>query len=187
MKSNEITKQAHKTLLESKLDASWERYFAGWVDVVDRYNVTSVLVQGQKVLDIGCGEGLLGFLLKGKYVIGIDACESIIVLGKSRPAHIADLRVMDAENLTFENGEFDTVVLGQVLEHVVDVDKTIQEALRVLKPGGRLIVNVPCDDAEPRGNHLHVFESLQELLELFPVKWEGKGILHRFYFAWGIK
>ena len=52
----------------------------------------------------------------------------------------------------------------------------------------RLIVNVPCDDQEPHGNHLHVFESLEELLSLFPgIAWEGRGILHRFYFAWGIK
>lgn len=192
MKSNLVTKEEHGILLRTKYDASWERYFGGWIDVVDRYNVTVSLTKGPRVLDIGCGEGLLGHLLADKKgietITGVDACEEMVFVAMSHVGAFVELYATEAEDMPFERNKFDTVVLGQVLEHVIDVDKVVNESLRVLKPGGRLIVNVPCDDIEPHGNHLHVFDSLQELLEIFPgITWEGEGILHRFYFAWGMK
>lgn len=192
MKSKVITKDAHALLLRTKYDASWARYFDKRPDIVDRYNVTVALVKGPSVLDVGCGEGLLGFLLVGKKgienITGVEACEEMVFMAMSHVGAFVDLHAIEAESMPFENDSFDTVVMGQVLEHVIDVKAVADESMRVLKSGGRLIVNVPCDDVEPRGNHLHVFENIQELLGLFPgVEWEGQGTLHRFYFAWGIK
>jgi len=91
--------------------------------------------------------------------------------------------------LPFEDNEFDCVVLGQLLEHVYDEKRAASEALRVLRTGGRLIVNVPADDREPHGNHVRVFHSVEEVQALFEpsIKWEGAGRLQRFYFAWGEK
>lgn len=194
MISNKVSYDAHTALLDSKYDASVERYTAGRLDIVDRYNITSVLVQGPNVLDVGCGECLLARLLLDnsktvECVTGIDASEEMIVRAEEFIGEHVDLHVGYAENLPFDDGQFDTVVLGQILEHVVDVGGSIRESLRVLKPGGRLIVNVPSDDKVPHGNHLHAFMALNDLLIQFgdSIEWEGKGLIHNYYNAWGAK
>jgi ubiquinone/menaquinone biosynthesis C-methylase UbiE len=192
MKSNPATPEMHSKLLDAKYDASWKRYHDGLADLVDRYNVTIALCKGPSVLDIGCGECLLGQLLLRKEevanIVGIDACKAMVDMARVRLGKQVELHVCNAEKMPFLDGEFDTVVLGQVLEHVLNVGEVAEESMRVLKQGGRLIVSVPCNEQEPHFNHLHVFESLEELLDLFPgIVWEGKGTLHRFYYAWGYK
>ncbi len=79
--------------------------------------------------------------------------------------------------------------MGQVLEHVYDEGVVAHEALRVLRPGGRLIANVPADDDEPHGNHVRVYENERALMDLFgdEVTWGGWGRLRRFWHAWGEK
>lgn len=194
-----ITANEHLRLAEAKMDASWERYHDGRIDLVDRYDVTVALVQGVQVLDIGCGQGLLGYLLhsqeKGKYYYwGVDISEGEIgnatELLASAGFDFVPLVQLAAEDLEFfQDWTFDTVILGQTLEHVRTPDRAASEALRVLKPGGRLIVNVPNDDAAPHGNHLHVYHTLDDMLDLFgdAVNWQGKGEMHNFWFAWGEK
>lgn len=51
------------------------------------------------------------------------------------------------EQMPFEDASFDTVVTTDVLEHVLHLDDTIRELLRVLKPGGHLIARVPIEQS----------------------------------------
>lgn len=51
----------------------------------------------------------------------------------------------DATSLSFENNSFDAVVSNHVYEHVADIDKTLSEAYRVLKVGGKVIAGIPID------------------------------------------
>jgi ubiquinone/menaquinone biosynthesis C-methylase UbiE len=143
-------------------------------------------------LDIGCGECLLAWLLFERRkdiekVIGIDASPEMIK--RANEIWMAGLEVKQgfAEELPFLSSEFDTVVMGQVLEHVRDPLSCAVEALRVLRYGGRLIVNVPADEQGPHGNHLRAYKSLSELTQLFGVAidWTGEGRLHRYWYAWG--
>jgi len=192
-----ITEQEHLRLAEGKMDASWERYWDGRIDLIDRYGVTVALVCGDSLLDIGCGQFLLASLLHnaGKLTMrlaGVDISPG--ELEAARKLHGFNERNIefyqqDAEDLKFKNDEFDIVVLGQTLEHVRYPDCAADEALRVLRQGGRLIVNVPNDDERPRGNHLHVFHELGDMLNLFgdAISWQGKGEMHNFWFAWGEK
>lgn len=193
-----ITADKHLKLTESKMDASWERYHAGRIELVDRYNVTVALVQGNCVLDIGCGQGLLIHLLRQRNgttcLTGVDISQGEVtnarkLLGKILIGNLADVCIMDAECLDLGDNEFDTVVIGQTLEHVRAPDRAAAEALRVLKPGGRIIVNVPNDDVSPHGNHLHVYHELDDMLDLFgdAINWQGEGRLHSFWFTWGAK
>lgn len=178
--------EEHDRLQQAKRDLSWQRYEEGWQDIVDRYDVTAALVRGD-VLDIGCGQCLLGHLLtEGRYV-GLDSWDEM--LEEARERGDFELRFGKAEGLPFGRGEFDSVVMGQVLEHVYDEHAAVMEALRVLRNGGRLIVNVPADDEAPHGNHVRVYKSVDEMKAPFgaSVKWEGEGLLHRFWFAWGEK
>ena len=55
------------------------------------------------------------------------------------PRGVALLSSM-GEHLPFAGGTFDTVIIGNVLDHVYEPDRTLNEARRILKPGGRLIV-----------------------------------------------
>jgi len=184
-----MNREEHDRLQQLKRDLSWQRYHDGWADVKDRYDVTAALVRGDSVLDVGCGQALLGHLLARLNIryTGLDNWSEM--LNEANERCNLDLRLDDAEELPFEDGEFDCVVLGQLLEHVYDEKAAAMEALRVLRTGGRLIVNVPADDIEPRGNHVRVFHSVEEVQALFEpsIKWEGAGRLQRFYFAWGEK
>lgn len=195
MQSLTVTTETHKALLAAKNDASWERYYSGdYPELTDRYDVTVALVRGISILDIGCAEGLLLHLLQQrrpetKRLVGLDA--SRVMIGKARfnLGDRAELYHSYSEELPFDNSEFDTVVLGQTLEHVRKVEPVAAEAIRVLKPGGRLIVNVPADERRPHGNHLHVFRSVTEMVLPFgmAIDWQGEGRLHCYWFAWGDK
>jgi ubiquinone/menaquinone biosynthesis C-methylase UbiE len=187
-----MTREEHDRLQRAKRDLSWQRYEDGWPDIVDRYDVTAALVRGPDVLDVGCGQCLLGHLLRQhrpdvERYVGLDSWDEMLNEAKERGDF--ELWLGDAEELPFQEGEFDSVILGQVLEHVYDANDATMEALRVLRAGGRLIVNVPADDAEPHGNHVRVFKSVYEMQAPFRafVQWQGEGRLHRYWFAWGEK
>jgi len=86
-----------------------------------------------KILDIGCERGELWKIFGSKDVTGID-CDNW------NPEHIKFIQGF-AEDLPFRNNEFDTVILGDILEHVKDIDIVIKEAFRVCK--NKLIITVP--------------------------------------------
>lgn len=88
-----------------------------------------------RVLDAGCGKGQYAHLL-GDWV-GIDY--SIEGLKAAR----GDRVLADAEHLPFKDGCFDTVFASELLEHVVDDVKTVEEMKRLLRPDGILIVSTP--------------------------------------------
>jgi len=109
-------------------------------------------VQGQKALDIGCSQGIVCLLLgrEGFDCIGIDIEKDAIDYALEELRKEEDIvqrrvafQVADAAHLDFNEGAFDTVILGEVLEHLLHPEKVLQEAQRVLKEGGRIIVTVP--------------------------------------------
>jgi len=101
--------------------------------------------KGKKLLEIGCGLGtdLLQFARGGARVTGIDLTPQSIDLAKKRFAlenQTADLRVADAEHLPFEDGTFDAVYSFGVLHHTPNTQRAVDEALRMLKPGGEIML-----------------------------------------------
>lgn len=187
-----VTPEVFDGIVKGKTDKSWDRYNAGRADLVDRYDITAALVKGTEVLDIGCAESLLAGLVYARRVdvqrvCGIDANPAMVKESIHRLGDKADVMTGYAEDLPYTSGRFDTVVLGQTLEHVFNAQDSANEALRVLMVGGRLIVNVPANDTEPHGNHLRVFQTIDDLKGLFgsKIRWEGWGVIHTFYYAWG--
>lgn len=116
---------------------------------------------GKDVLDVGCGEGgkSLYFLSLGaKSVTGIDivpeyeekSCALAEKLGLSDGFEYV---CGDATNLPLGNGCFDVVMMNDFFEHVANPGKAISEAMRVLRPHGRLYINFP-PYYHPYGAHL---------------------------------
>ena len=92
---------------------------------------------GERILDIGCGEGSLTdrIAAAGAIVVGIDVSEQMIAAARARGL---DARLMDAETLTFAQ-EFDGVFSNAALHWVRDHDAMLDGVHRALKPGGRFV------------------------------------------------
>jgi ubiquinone/menaquinone biosynthesis C-methylase UbiE len=101
--------------------------------------------RGQHVLEIGAGLGtdLVRFARAGARVTAIDLTEHSAELVRRRlelEGLQGDIRVADAENLPFADASFDRVYSWGVLHHTPDTTRAVDEAIRVLRPGGRLCV-----------------------------------------------
>lgn len=104
------------------------------------------LLSGEKVLDLGCGNGRYFEYLKGKNVdySGVDVSEGLIKIAESRYPE-ASFQTADALNLPFPDDFFDKIVSIAVFHHIPSEELRIQflkEARRVLRPGGIIILTV---------------------------------------------
>jgi 2-polyprenyl-6-hydroxyphenyl methylase/3-demethylubiquinone-9 3-methyltransferase len=91
------------------------------------------------ILDVACGGGFLAnpLALAGHAVTGIDlSTDSLEVARRYDSSHSVTYFPMDARRLSFPDGQFDVVCMMDFLEHLAERDAVIQEAARVLKPGG---------------------------------------------------
>lgn len=100
---------------------------------------------GKSMLDIGCGIGYVVALYasNGVKVTGVDIAPKSIELTQKRLDHFnlqANLSVCNAEKLNFKNDTFDLVTSYGVLHHTPNTQVAIDEAFRVLKPGGKAIM-----------------------------------------------
>ncbi len=108
--------------------------------------------QGGRVLDLCCGTGDVTFALlrddASLTVTGVDFCEPMLARARARARaraagapgqDRATFLEGDAMALPFGDASFDGATMGFSLRNVVDVDATLREVLRVLKPGARFV------------------------------------------------
>jgi glycosyltransferase involved in cell wall biosynthesis/SAM-dependent methyltransferase len=113
------------------------------------------------VLDIGCSQGILAILLArrgGADVTGVDILDAAVVDAKRRlgeepetvqqAVRFAQIDFLTADISAFK-GRFDTVVIGQVLEHLGDPAAFVARAVSCLAPAGRILVTVPYGVRDP--------------------------------------
>ncbi len=127
------------------LEEDKHAWFAGRTRAILKYLDAEVRVyqpgEVRKVLDIGSGAGNMAHhLAHYGQVVGLDP--------NPRPLAVAAGRGLDVvqsvgDQLPFATGEFDLVALLDTVEHIPDELGVFAECLRVLKPGGKLIVTVP--------------------------------------------
>jgi len=104
--------------------------------------LTRYLPQGGRVLDVGCGRGVVASPLAaaGYAVTGLEISPDAVKGIDERVNVVIADSLADAP---LPASEFDLVVIWHVLEHVIDPAATLRIAQRVLKPGGKLVVAVP--------------------------------------------
>ena len=94
-----------------------------------------------RLLDVGLGNGSLLRSYGAHRIWGIDLSENMLqVARKKKGGGEADLRLMNGEDLQFADGHFDYVVMNHVLSVTGDPNRMINEAYRVLQPGGLLFI-----------------------------------------------
>lgn len=124
----------------------------------DRYNEQDWMkniffnedLSGKKILEIGFGQGtdLIQFAKKGAECFGIDLTQKHCNLAKSNfklrggGGYKAHLVMADASKLPFKNNFFDIIYSFGVLHHTPDIDKCLEEAFRVLKDNGSIIITI---------------------------------------------
>ena len=114
-------------------------------DGPDKYRIARIcdnVPEGSMVLDIGCNDGSLGYLLQKKSctVFGVDAVSELVEVAKRKGVFA---KVAEAEELPFPENRFDVAVCAETLEHLFDPEYGVKEAHRVLKPGGIFLGSVP--------------------------------------------
>ncbi len=92
---------------------------------------------GERILDLGCGDGVLtaDLAATGAAVVGVDSSEDFIAAAKARGL---DARLMDGEALTFSS-EFDAVFSNAALHWMTEPEAVVAGVARALKPGGRFV------------------------------------------------
>lgn len=95
-----------------------------------------------KVLDVGSGDGVLGEQVwkMGNYVIAVDLPK---VASQAHGLEGLLAVVGDAEQLPFSSNIFDVVLASEIIEHLWNPNSFVEEAYRILKPVGHLIVSTP--------------------------------------------
>jgi 2-polyprenyl-6-hydroxyphenyl methylase/3-demethylubiquinone-9 3-methyltransferase len=102
-------------------------------------------LEGLRVLDIGCGGGLLSepMARMGANVLGADASEKNIGIARTHAEQsgvIVDYRAVTAEALAADDEKFDIVLNMEVVEHVSDVPFFIETCATMVKPGGLMFI-----------------------------------------------
>ena len=135
---HESFKDSHKNYYEhvdgpiggrDRFEWAWKRFFS--------------TTEGQKILEIGCGEGsLLQMLAPRNEAHGVDISASGVerTRAKGIPCHLADA---SNEVLPYNDGDFDIVITLETVEHVENPHRMLWEIKRVVKEGGRLLISVP--------------------------------------------
>ncbi|MGQ0485382.1 MAG: class I SAM-dependent methyltransferase [Hyphomicrobiales bacterium] len=92
---------------------------------------------GERILDLGCGDGVLTAELArcGAIVTGVDVSDELLAAARARGL---DIRRMDGEALQFD-AEFDAVFSNAALHWMTDAGAVVSGVRRALKPGGRFV------------------------------------------------
>jgi SAM-dependent methyltransferase len=154
------------------------------------YNYLLERVGGKRVLDLGCGEGYGADLLASRAadVVGVDlAPEAIYHARKTYRRPNLRFLYMDIYDLQLEDNSFDMVCSLQVIEHLHKPERFMEEARRVLKPGGKCVITTPnrliiSPGRETPVNPFHIFEfddgQFDEFMRGYFPEIETVGIFH---------
>jgi ubiquinone/menaquinone biosynthesis C-methylase UbiE len=148
---------------------TWDNQFnkPKLIEFLEQIVPTFNLRQGQEVLDVGTGTGILiPFLLKSVsvtgYVTAVDYAQKMIEVCRSKYGQYSNVNVLveEVENLPFSSQSFDVVTCFGLFPHLENKEKALSEMSRVLKPQGRLIVAHALSSTEIASHHHNTYSSV---------------------------
>ena len=130
------TSETYKGLLA----AHDETYLRHYVELVIRYAPPN-----SKILDLGCGNGISARLLNkaGYDVIGTDISPLFLDEAKNWENEKLRYQVCDVLELPYDDGSFDVICSNELIEHLPDVETALNEMVRVVRKGGRIVLSGP--------------------------------------------
>lgn len=151
-------------------DIRWVRTLKAMVPGRLGYFDKQIEWAGKQVLDLGCAGGFTAEALddRGAQVTGLDPAEKAIAAARAHAeAHGRNIRydVGVGEELPYCDAQFDAVVCVDVLEHVADLSKVVDEVTRVLRPGGMFLFDTI---NRTRMARLAVVTMAEDVLRLLP-------------------
>jgi 2-polyprenyl-3-methyl-5-hydroxy-6-metoxy-1,4-benzoquinol methylase len=143
---------AVKEFYEQKYSGDWHgleigesRFTKMWYRAFVQHCVPHLTLAGSRVLEVGCGAGLLGeyFSQQGARFFGVDlALSAVSQFSQSSPIRCFPV-VADATLLPFPTGSFDLLLCMEVLEHTLEPGALLDECFRVVRPSGYLVFSTP--------------------------------------------
>ena len=160
------------------------------------YRFVLPFVRGKRVVDLGCGEGYGADLLAGvaREVVGVDlAPEAIYHARRKYRRPNLHFRYADIYETGLEDASFQVAVSFQVIEHLHQPERFMEEALRLLEPGGLCVITTPnrlvlSPGSDTPVNPFHIFEfdhwQFEEFLRRFFDQVDLWGLFHAGILDW---
>lgn len=148
------------------------------------YEFAKDYISGKEVLDVGCGLAYGASLMaqSAKKITGIDYDAETIEGNKQRYSAIKNLDFIQGAvpPLPFPDNSFDVVTTFQFIEHIHHRKEFIKECLRVVKPGGKVLITTPNIKRSLARNPFHIheytFDEMNKEVSLFTSNFELKGL-----------
>ncbi|PKL92486.1 MAG: hypothetical protein CVV21_01650 [Candidatus Goldiibacteriota bacterium HGW-Goldbacteria-1] len=122
-----------------------EQRYGDWIpgDLERVKAIVKMTEPGGKILDIGCGTGFIGeqLIKKGCKVYGVDY--SLEAVKKAKQKGIIAVAGDITKKAVFQGIKFDGIILGEIIEHIIDTDAFLQDLKKKLKSGGYVIITTP--------------------------------------------
>lgn len=147
VKGKEVTHLAWFDAFAKDYDRWYESKLGRFVDRIEKGMIESLAQpqRGEEALDLGAGTGNYSLWLadQGVHVTGLDPSREMLAIAREKDG---DKKVRwvegDAHDLPFMDGSFHLVISVTALEFMKEPQKVLREAMRVLKPGGRIVLGL---------------------------------------------
>jgi len=130
-------------------DSQYVYFGGGLSELKEKYDLIFSLLRGiigENVLDLGCGCGEFARVLAKefniKHIFGVDI-DKVAVNSALEKGIQASLCNIDTDKLPYQNGFFDTIFCGDIIEHLTNPDHLLEECYRLLKNDGYLMIVTP--------------------------------------------
>ena len=155
-KDSELSKKQQVADMFDKVSGNYDflnRVMTFGIDIKWRKKVVRIVGEKnpESILDIATGTGDFAIMLatlKPKKIVGLDLSKGMLDVGIKKVKDkkldgLIEMVLGDSENLPFQDNSFDAVTVGFGVRNFENLDKGLQEILRVLKPNGIFLSNIP--------------------------------------------